>query len=79
LSLRDRQRPARRLGPLGILALFVAMMVLHQDSWLWTDRTLLLGFLPSGLAYQAGYTLLAAAVMALLVRWAWPSELEELE
>ncbi len=49
--------------------------MLHQDFWLWNDRTLLLGFLPVGLAYHAGYSIAAAALWALAVIFAWPSGL----
>jgi hypothetical protein len=60
---------------LGLLvALFYA---LHQDVWLWRKaEPFLFGFLPVGLAYHVFYTLAAALLMALLVRWAWPSNLE---
>lgn len=61
------------------LALFLAMMIVHQDFWLWNSTTLVLGVLPIGLAYQMGYSLLAAVVMAALVRRAWPAQLERLE
>ena len=61
------------------LALFLVMMIVHQDFWYWNATTLVLGFLPIGLAYQIGYSLLAAAVMAALVRWAWPADLDRLE
>jgi hypothetical protein len=57
--------------------LIVLVMVLHQDFWNWTDKTLVFGFLPIGLAYHAGYSLVAAATMALLVRFLWPKELDE--
>ena len=40
---------------------------------------LIFGFLPIGLAYQAGYSILAAAMMAVLVRVAWPKHLENVE
>ena len=62
-------------------ALFVVLVliviVLHQDTWLWTNKTLVFGFLPAGLAYHAGYSILAALTMALLVRYLWPAHLEE--
>ena len=36
--------------------------VLHQDFWNWKQADpLIFGFLPIGLAYQAGYSILAAA------------------
>jgi hypothetical protein len=61
---------------LGILVL--AVYLLHQDCWNWTNaEPLWFGFLPPGLAYHAGYCLLAAALMAVLVRFAWPRDLEK--
>ena len=54
--------------------------VLHQDFWNWkkTDP-LVFGFLPIGLAYQAGYSILAALMMAVFVKFAWPKHLEDVE
>lgn len=63
----------------GYLLLWIAMMAIHQDFWNWNDATLVLGILPMGLAYQAGYSLLAAAIMWVLVRLDWPAHLERLE
>jgi hypothetical protein len=62
-----------------LLSLLVAFVyVLHQDVWFWrTARPLVFGFLPVGLAYHAFYSGLAAGVMALLVRYAWPGHLED--
>jgi hypothetical protein len=61
----------------GLLTLMVVLVyVLHQDFWNWHDRTLVLGFLPIGLAYHAAYSILAAIMMAVLVRFAWPAQLE---
>lgn len=63
-----------------LLALLVlAVALLHQDFWLWRNKTLVFGFLPIGLAYHIGYTFLASATMAILVRYAWPAHLEEIE
>jgi len=55
------------------------MMALRQDFWFWHDATLVFGVVPVGLAYQAGYSLVAALLLALLVRFCWPAHLEELE
>lgn len=52
------------------------MFVLHQDFWLWSDRSLVLGFLPIGLAYHAGFSLAAATLWAVASRFAWPDEIE---
>jgi hypothetical protein len=60
-----------------ILLLLFIYYVLHQDFWNWTSaRPLLFGFLPIGLAYHALYAAGAAAIMALLVKVAWPMQLE---
>lgn len=60
-------------------AIVVLMILLHQDFWLWTNSTLLFGFLPVGLAYHLGYSVLASLVMLALVATAWPRRLEELD
>lgn len=69
-------KPAR-LTKLALLALFLALWFLHQDVWNFRyARPLAFGFLPVGLWYHALYTLAVAAFMALLVRLAWPEDLE---
>jgi len=63
-----------------LTALVAAVYVLHQDFWNWKKADpLIFGFLPIGLAYQAGYSILAAALMAVLVRTIWPAHLENVE
>jgi hypothetical protein len=58
--------------------LVVAVYLLHQDFWNWKRATpLVFGFLPVGLAYHAAYSILAAATMAVLVKFAWPKHLED--
>ena len=61
-----------------LLTLLIAVVyLLHQDFWNWKKiEPLVLGFLPIGLAYHVGYSLVAAATMALLVRFAWPKQLD---
>ena len=59
-----------------ITLMVIVVYILHQDFWLWSDRSLVLGFLPVGLAYHAGYAVLAACMMAVLVKYAWPADLE---
>ncbi len=66
------------LKPVLLTLLVAVVYALHQDFWNWRKfEPLVLGFLPIGLAYQAGYSLLAAATMALLVKFAWPAHLED--
>lgn len=60
--------------------LLLIVYFLHQDFWNWRQiGPLVFGCLPIGLAYHAAYTLLASATMAVLVKFAWPRELEEIE
>jgi len=59
---------------LAVLVLYV----LHQDIWFWrTAHPLVFGFVPIGLFYQGCFSVGAALVMWLLVKFAWPSHLEE--
>lgn len=61
-----------------LVTMFGALYVLHQDSWFWrTANPLVFGFIPIGLFYHACYTLAIAGALWLLVKHAWPSELEE--
>ena len=51
-----------KLKTLLLTALVAAIYILHQDFWNWRKADpLVFGFLPIGLAYQAGYSILAAA------------------
>jgi hypothetical protein len=65
---------------LVLTLLVIAVYVLHQDFWNWKKaQPLIFGFLPPGLAYHAGYSILAAITMAILVKFAWPRHLESTE
>ncbi len=60
--------------------LIIGVYVLHQDFWNWRKADpLIFGFLPVGLAYHAAYSILAALMMAVLVKFAWPKHLESIE
>jgi Protein of unknown function (DUF3311) len=62
-----------------VLVVFAVYLV-HQDFWNWMRvEPLLFGFLPVGLWYHAAYSLLASALMWLLVKFAWPKSLEEIK
>lgn len=55
----------------------LAVYALHQDFWNWKKvEPLLFGFLPAGLTYHIGYSVVASIMMAVLVRFAWPKHLE---
>jgi len=57
-----------------------AVYLVHQDFWNWTRvEPLLFGFLPVGLWYHALYSLLASALMWVLVKFAWPKSLGEIK
>ena len=62
-----------------LFLMIVLVYVLHQDNWNWKNGDLVFGFLPTGLAYHAGYSILAAIMMAVLVKFAWPKHLENVE
>jgi len=58
---------------LAVLALYA----LHQDFWFRdVARPLMFGFLPIGLVYHVALCLAIAGLMWVLVRYAWPVELE---
>ena len=62
----------RALLYLGLAALYL----LHNDVWLWERDGRLLG-LPVGLAYHVLFCLVVVAWMALVVRHAWPDDVDE--
>jgi hypothetical protein len=79
-GLAAASAPRRLARTLALLALVTAVYVLHQDFWNWKSiEPLLFGFLPVGLAYHVGYSIVAALMMAVLVRFAWPAHLEKYE
>lgn len=59
-----------------LYAALAALYLLHNDLWLWNDRRLIFG-LPAGLAYHIAFCAAASLVFWLLVRHAWPEELED--
>ena len=62
--------------PYIVWTLAIALALLHQDFWYWDDRTIVLGFVPIGLAYHALFSLLAGGLWALAVKFAWPKHIE---
>jgi len=52
------------------------LLVLHHDFWWWDDSTIVFGFLPIGLAYHVGFSLVAAAFWWAVVTVSWPSHLD---
>lgn len=63
---------------LTLVFIVVALYILHQDFWNWRETTpIVFGFLPIGLFYHICYTIAVSLLMCLLVKFAWPSHLEE--
>ena len=61
-----------------MVTLVTALYVLHQDFWFWRTATpMLFGFIPIGLSYHALFTVAVSALMWMLVKYAWPSHLEQ--
>jgi hypothetical protein len=69
-------RTASRSSRRWVWIALIILALLHHDFWLWGDRSLLFGFLPVGLAYHMGFSLAAALLWVLAMKFAWPSELE---
>jgi hypothetical protein len=62
-----------------LTALVILFYVLHQDFWFWREaRPLVFGFMPIGLFYHAAFTAACAALLWVLVTFAWPEHLEKL-
>ncbi|MEO7652132.1 MAG: hypothetical protein ABIZ80_16835, partial [Bryobacteraceae bacterium] len=56
----------------------IVLYILHQDIWFWrTVHPMAFGFLPAGLAYHGCFTLATSLMMWLLVKYAWPAQLEQ--
>ena len=55
----------------------ITLYILHQDFWFWRNAHLVFGFVPIGLFYQGCFSVAAAFLMWLLVKFAWPHHLEE--
>lgn len=60
-----------------VLVIFFILVILHQDNWFWSDKTLWFGFLPAGLGYHAGYSIVVALFWFLVSQFAWPTKTEE--
>jgi hypothetical protein len=65
---------------LWLMSAVVALYFLHQDVWFWrTAQPIVFGFLPIGIFYHVCYTLAIVVLMGVLVRFAWPTHLEQEE
>lgn len=60
-----------------VWGLVLLLIVLHQDLWNWDNDRLVLGFIPSTLAYHAGISIAASVVWLIAALTAWPAHLED--
>ncbi len=60
-----------------VVAIFLVLLVLHQDFWLRDNASLVLEIVPIGLAYHMSFTVLAALFWLAVVRLAWPYSHED--
>ena len=59
-----------------LIGIAAAMLILHQDIWLWENTNLIFGFLPTGLVYHACFSMAVAVLAVLSIKYAWPHDLE---
>lgn len=57
--------------------MLAVLLIVHQDVWLWDDPTLVWGFMPVTLLYQAGISLAAGITWYLATVFCWPDVLDE--
>jgi hypothetical protein len=58
-------------------ALIILLAILHQDFWWWNSiEPLVFGFIPIGLAYHVGVSIVAALFWAMAVKFCWPETVE---
>jgi hypothetical protein len=63
-----------------LTVIVLVVYALHQDFWNWKQaEPLLFGFMPIGLAYHSVYSGVAALLMVVFVKFAWPAHLEKVE
>jgi len=63
-----------------IYASIILLAILHHDWWWWDNsETLVFGFIPIGLAYHAGISVTAGILWALVVKYCWPGELDDVQ
>ncbi len=65
------------MKPVHVWIIFAALFVLHHDFWWWDDRSIVLGFMPVGLAWHVLFSIAAASLWVLALKFAWPQHIEE--
>ena len=63
-----------------VIFMIIALMILHQDFWWWYDiEPLVFGFIPIGLAYHGGISLVSTVAWAMAIKFCWPDHVDEVE
>jgi hypothetical protein len=58
--------------------LIVLLAIVHQDFWWWdTEKPLIGGVVPIGLAYHALVSVAAAVLWGMAVKYCWPHDLDD--
>ena len=63
---------SRRSRGIIVAVLAVALIVLHQDYWLWNDGNLVWGIFPMGLFWHICISIAATLTWFLATRIVWP-------
>ncbi len=66
-----------RLSAATVAGMILALAVLHHDFWWWDDASLVLGWIPIGLAWHVFYAILASATWAVIVTCTGPTDAPE--
>jgi len=56
----------------------VIVYLLHNDLWFWNNPTIIMG-IPVGLFYHLIYCFTASILLFLLIKFAWPKFVEEVD
>ena len=63
----------------NILYLVILIVyILHNDLWFWNNPTIIMG-IPVGLFYHLIYCFIASILLFLLIKFAWPKLVEEVD
>ena len=61
----------------SVVIAFLILMALHQDFWNWDNGNLVFGIMPTALAYHTAYTIIVSIFWGLVIRFAWPEDIEK--
>lgn len=67
----------QRSSLLSVVVISTILLVLHQDYWLWTNESLVFGFLPLGLFWHLCISLAAVVCWAVVSHFYWPFESDQ--